>query len=275
MGNWFSDAWDSAWNPFNGNLFTKGITGTLSNAWNDFTGITASNLSAEAANRNTQTQLAWERERALNAHQWEVEDLTKAGLNPILSAGGSGAVTGGISPQMPDYSQYKGWGAVIPLIGDFFDNILKNANSANAMADARLKTDQLEINTIEKNLKMYQMGLINAETAGKQIENEIEEINKNWLPYEKGVGIAKDVAQTVLPFAVGGMAIRGIGNTATQVATKMGKIQKTLNKIKNPWKKVKGGGRVNTITGEYKEALPHKNIKLNIKIYINKKIIKY
>ena len=70
----------------------------------------ASYLSGRQAGRDAESasaaQVAWERERALNAHQWEVEDLKKAGLNPILSAGGNGAVTGGISAPMPDRSGY-------------------------------------------------------------------------------------------------------------------------------------------------------------------------
>lgn len=53
--------------------------------FNDITGATS------AANLNNKYQ----KEFAQNAHQWETDDLKKAGLNPILSAGGGGAAASG------------------------------------------------------------------------------------------------------------------------------------------------------------------------------------
>lgn len=64
--------------------------------------LAGSAISAYQANKAQKRQMAWERERATHAHQWEVQDLINAGLNPILSAGGSGAVTGGVSAPTMD-----------------------------------------------------------------------------------------------------------------------------------------------------------------------------
>lgn len=45
--------------------------------------------------KQNRRNLTFQREMAQNAHQYEVEDLRKAGLNPILSSGGSGASASG------------------------------------------------------------------------------------------------------------------------------------------------------------------------------------
>ncbi len=63
--------------------------------------------SAIAANKEMQQRnIDWEREQLQNKHQWEVGDLRRAGLNPILSATtGSSAVSAGTpsaTPVKPD-----------------------------------------------------------------------------------------------------------------------------------------------------------------------------
>lgn len=70
---------------------------SLGGAINSLTGATnsaqrAQDYAQHMALLNNQMQ----KEFAQNAHQWEVEDLKKAGINPILTAtGGGGADTGG------------------------------------------------------------------------------------------------------------------------------------------------------------------------------------
>ena len=63
---------------------------------NDLTGATSAGAQSQRyALQSAQINNAYQKEFAKNAHQWEVEDLKKAGLNPILSAGGSGASASG------------------------------------------------------------------------------------------------------------------------------------------------------------------------------------
>ncbi len=64
---------------------------------NDITGATSSAaLQQKYALQNAAVNHAYQKEFAQNAHQWEMEDLKKAGLNPALTAtGGAGASASG------------------------------------------------------------------------------------------------------------------------------------------------------------------------------------
>ena len=116
-----------------------------------------------------------QKEAMQNRHQWEVEDLRKAGLNPILSAGGSGAP--GNAPQIvaPDLAGAFKSGAETSTqhseknLKDALEKQTYVQNSA-LQADAGLKRAQAVASDSSSNLMWSQ-------TKGQEIANKIQEEN--------------------------------------------------------------------------------------------------
>lgn len=137
----------------------------------------AAKESQKASLLNTLIQTNWERERAQNAHQWEVADLEAAGLNPILSAGGSGAQTSGISPQMPDTSGLNSAGQIM---AQGLQNIIPTINQTK-QTDANIQS--------QSTMTEAQSRLINAQATAQILKNP-------YIPKKEKTEIATKEAQS-------------------------------------------------------------------------------
>lgn len=100
----------------------------------------AYNAAEAAKNRD------WQERLANSAHQREVADLKKAGLNPVLSAGGQGATTGSGASASSDAA-----GVDTSMVGAVIDMATAQLNSATQLQATAMQTAASIANNIRDN----------------------------------------------------------------------------------------------------------------------------
>lgn len=102
-----------------------------------------------------------------NAHQWEVEDLKKAGLNPVLSASQGANVGSGVGlPSAPDYA-----GSAKMAMQNYMDN--KRIENETEVADSTA-----DLNDANATKARKESGVIDAKT-NQEIKESESRIEKN------------------------------------------------------------------------------------------------
>ena len=204
-------------------------------------------------------QIGFNREVMQNRHQWEVEDLKKAGLNPLLSATtGTGTLSAPSPPttQKANYAQSAAQLATLSIQDKQADAMLQSAEAAKISAEtAKTKTDfdvgksfdftvdswkkdfELRTRAVESDISSAaaQTKLVQAQEMAQKINNvylpDILEMNLSEADTRIAVSLAQTAADVKLKEAQSSAALSDaqVNRILAQNAVRNGVSERALN----------------------------------------------
>lgn len=177
----------------------------------------------------------FQREMAQNAHQYEMQDLQAAGLNPALTVTGSsaGAIAGSSAAQGTSPAGNIGQN-LSQVISDINTTRTTNANVDKTKTETNMLPQQLdnETTSAKANLINAQANKQNADTQEKLAESG----RGGQLFGTENGGLASSILAVAAPFLAGGIgmgALKGIrGIQALKASRGFGNFLKSLNSAK-------------------------------------------
>lgn len=170
--------------------------------------------SAKQSQKMAREQMAFQERMSSTAHQREVEDLRKAGLNPILSANAGASSPGGSMGTMPDLSDL-GTKVTSSARDRARVNISALQTKYNVLAmrkDMEKRDKEMALLDVQKDIANQEALVKNADAWSAQNMLRMKQKHPEFFGAVDAYGpLFRDVISTAKDFTVMGRAIKGFG----------------------------------------------------------------